>query len=110
MCLPQRNLTFKTQKEFVLELLIYNDKRPIYDELLNWRRPKFPICESVLRENICNARKVTLDKVLYKLRDIWAESNFQMSQEELLQQHLTDVQQKIAEEESVKKKKVKINK
>lgn len=102
MCLPQRNLSFKLLKEFILELLKYNGKREIYDQILEWEMPKFPINGTVLMDNGCSGRKMC--NILTKLRDIWADSNFQMSQEELLQQHLTDVQQKIAEEESVRKK------
>lgn len=102
MCLPQRNRSFKLLKDFVLELLKYNDKRPIYNELLDWEMPKFPVNGAILMENGYSGRK--MGAILEKLRDIWADSNFQMSQEELMQQHLTPVQQKVAEEESLRKK------
>lgn len=64
--------------------------------------PKFPVNGAVLMENGYSGRK--MGAILEKLRDIWADSNFQMSQEELMQQHLTPVQQKVAEEESLRKK------
>lgn len=102
MCLPQKNRSFKLLKDFVLELLKYNDKRQIYDELLEWEQPKFPINGTILTECGYSGRK--MGAIIEKLRDIWADSNFQMSQEELLQQHLTPVQQKVAEEESLRKK------
>lgn len=102
MCLPQRNLSFKLLKDFVLELLKYSDKREIYDELLDWNMPRFPINGNILSEHGYSGRK--MGAILEKLRDIWADSNFQMAQEELLQQHLTPVQQKVAEEESLRKK------
>lgn len=102
MCLPQRNRSFKLLKDFVLELLKYNGKRLIYDELLDWEMPKYPINGTILMENGYSGRKT--GAILEKLRDIWADSNFQMSREELLQQHLSPVQQKVAEEESLRKK------
>lgn len=102
MCLPQRNRSFKLLKDFVLELLKYNDKRLIYDQLIDWEMPKFPINGTILTEHGYSGRK--MGAILEKLRDIWADSNFEMSQEELLQQHLTPVQQEVAEEESLRKK------
>ncbi|XP_055306676.1 CCA tRNA nucleotidyltransferase 1, mitochondrial [Sitodiplosis mosellana] len=102
MCLPQRNRSFKLLKDFVLELLKYNGKRQIYDQLLDWEMPKFPVNGTILIESGYSGRK--MGAILEKLRDIWADSNFQMSQEELMQQHLTPVQQKVAEEESLRKK------
>lgn len=102
MCLPLRNRSFKLLKDFVLELLKYNDKRLIYDQLLDWEMPRFPINGTILMENGHSGRK--MGPILEKLRDIWADSNFSMSQSELLQQHLTPVQQKVAEEESLRKK------
>lgn len=102
MCLPQRNRSFKLLKDFVLELLKYNGMRSIYNQLLDWEMPKFPVNGAVLMENGYSGRK--MGAILEKLRDIWADSNFQMSQEELMQQHLTPVQQKVAEEESLRKK------
>lgn len=102
MCLPQRNRSFKLLKDFVKELLIYNDKRQIYDVICDWEMPKFPIDGSVLTENGYSGRKVGV--ILSKLRDIWADSNFTMTAEELMQQHLIHVQERVAEEESIRKK------
>lgn len=102
MCLPQRNRSFKLLKDFVLELLKYHGKRPIYDQLLDWEMPKFPVNGTILMENGYSGRK--MGAIIEKLREIWADSNFEMSQEELMQQHLTPVQQKVAEEESLRKK------
>lgn len=102
MCLPQRNRSFNLLKDFTLELLKYNDKREIYDQLIDWEMPKFPVNGNMLIEHGYSGRK--MGAILEKLRDIWADSNFQMSREELLQQHLMHVQQKVAEEESLRKK------
>lgn len=102
MCLPQKNRSFNLLKDFVLELLKYNDKREIYDQIIGWEMPKFPITGALLTEHGYNGRKV--GAIQSKLRDIWADSNFQMTREELMQHHLAHVQQEVAEEENQRKK------
>lgn len=85
MCLPRVNRSFKLNKEYVLELLKLNDKRRVYDQLLEWEMPKFPINGVILIENGCPAGK-KIKFVLDNLRDIWADGNFQLEQTDLLKQ------------------------
>lgn len=85
MCLPQLNRSFKLNKEYVLELLILNDKKRLYDQLSEWQQPNFPLNGTILMEKGCPAGK-KIKYALGKLRDIWADSNFTLQQEELLEQ------------------------
>ncbi|XP_031630069.1 CCA tRNA nucleotidyltransferase 1, mitochondrial-like [Contarinia nasturtii] len=93
MCVPQQGHSFKVRKDFVLALLVYNGKRPIYDQLLDWKIPKYPVNRTILEKHGCRGHSAEL--ILERLRLIWADSNFQISENELLQQHLADVKEKV---------------
>lgn len=110
MCLPQLNRSFKLNKEYVLELLILNDKKRLYDQLFEWEMPKYPLNGTILIEKGCPAGK-KIKYALNKLRDIWADNNFQLEQDQLLEQ-LPDVLKCYADEERQEnlRKKAKTNK
>lgn len=110
MCLPQLNRSFKLNKEYVLELLKLNDKKRLHDQLLEWQMPNFPLNGTLLMEKGCPAGK-KIKYALQKLRDIWADSNFTLQTEELLEQ-LPIVMKSYAEEEKQgnMRKKAKTNK
>lgn len=110
MCLPQLNRSFKLNKEYVLELLKLNDKRRLHDQLLDWQMPNYPLNGTILIEKGCPAGK-KIKYALNKLRDIWADSNFAMEQDELLEK-LPVALQSYADEERQgnMRKKAKTNK
>lgn len=70
-------------KEYVVELLKYNNKIDIYNDIKNWKIPNFPIGGNLLQENGCPPGNV-MGIVMKKLRAIWIDSYFQMSSNELL--------------------------
>lgn len=110
MCLPQLNRSFKLNKEYILELLKFNDKKRLHDQLLEWEMPYYPLNGKILIEKGCPAGK-KIKYVLEKLRDIWADSNFTLQQDELLE-HLPMVLKTYTEEERAgnMRKKAKTNK
>lgn len=85
MCLPLLNRSFKLNKEYVLELLKLNDKKRVYDQLVDWEMPRYPLNGTILMENGCPAGK-KVKYVLHHLRDVWANSLFTMELHELLAQ------------------------
>lgn len=104
------NRSFKLNKEYVLELLILNDKKRLYDQLLEWQMPAYPLNGTILMEKGCPPGK-KMKYVLNKLRDTWADSNFTLQADELLE-HYQSALDSYAEEERQgnKRKKAKTNK
>ncbi|XP_055603518.1 CCA tRNA nucleotidyltransferase 1, mitochondrial [Uranotaenia lowii] len=74
----------KVKKEYVLELLRYLGKRDLYQRLHAWRIPVFPIKGNVLLQHGA-PKGPKLGEVLSELKMIWAEHQFEMSEEDLLQ-------------------------
>lgn len=83
----------------MLELLKYVGKRELYEHIINWKQPHYPLNSKVLMENGINEKRV--GRVASLLRDIWADSNFEMTREELLLEHLDIVKQQILDEEQI---------
>lgn len=78
------------RRDFVEELLKYKHKRELYDNLRSWEVPPFPVNGNVLKDRASiPTRKIGL--VLAQLKLIWADNNFQLSREELLEKHLPQV-------------------
>lgn len=90
----------------MLELLKYVGKRELYEQIIGWTQPNFPLNGKILMENGINGKRV--GGVLSRLRDIWADSNFQMTREELLLEHLDNVKQQILGEEEIVRKRKKV--
>lgn len=105
-CLPQKNRSFNLLKEFVMELLKYVGKRELYEQITDWKQPNYPLNGKVLMENGINGKRV--GDVLSRLRDIWADSNFQLTREELLLEHLDIVKQQISHEEEILRKRKRV--
>lgn len=57
-------------------------------------------------DNGINGKRV--GNVLSGLRDIWSDSNFRMSREELLQNHLESVKQQVMTQEEILRKRKKL--
>uniref|UniRef100_A0A8W7PRU6 tRNA nucleotidyltransferase/poly(A) polymerase RNA and SrmB- binding domain-containing protein n=1 Tax=Anopheles coluzzii TaxID=1518534 RepID=A0A8W7PRU6_ANOCL len=97
LCL-QTISSVKLKKEYVLELLKYHGKRELYQQLLDWPIPQFPIKGNVLIANGA-PKGPKLGEVLDRLKIIWSNNQYNMTQEQLLE-HLPAV----LEEINVKKK------
>lgn len=72
-------------KEYVLELLFYQGKRELYEQLKPWCVPKLPVTGKHLTDaGVPSGRKMGL--MLQRFREIWAESHFRLTAAELLTQ------------------------
>ncbi|KAG8231146.1 hypothetical protein J437_LFUL011215 [Ladona fulva] len=76
-------------RDWIKELLKYKGDIPTLEEFERWKVPKFPVGGNMLMERGIPGGK-RMAPVLMKLKDIWAESNFQLTTEELLEK-LPDV-------------------
>lgn len=99
-------------KEFVLELLKYNDKRELHDQLLAWEIPRFPVSGKILLDSGCPpGKKVSI--VMHKMRDIWSEHAFTISVDELLKhlpQIISDLESEKTAGSGIQNKTIKKNK
>lgn len=72
-------------KDYVEELLKYNGKFDLYVQLHNWTVPKFPVTtKSILDNGIPPGEKLGI--VMRQLRQIWMDSGFLSSPDDLLKQ------------------------
>lgn len=74
----------KDVREWIIEVLKYNNS-PLLVEFEAWEPPKFPINGTILKEAGVEAGK-PMGLVMNELKHIWANSEFNVSAEELLQQ------------------------
>ncbi|XP_037049872.1 CCA tRNA nucleotidyltransferase 1, mitochondrial isoform X1 [Bradysia coprophila] len=72
-------------KEYVLELLKYNGKLDLFEQLQVWSAPRFPITGIMLQTHGCSKGRM-MGLVMNELKDIWANGNFEMTAEELLKE------------------------
>lgn len=72
-------------KEYVLELLKYNNKRDLFEQLQIWSPPRFPINGNMLHLHGCSRGKM-MGQVMNQLKDIWAKGNFEMTADDLLKE------------------------
>lgn len=73
------------QKVAILELLKYNDQHELLAKLKDWSIPRFPLNGPTLLANGCPPGK-DMGIVQTKLRDLWKDSSFALTQDELLKQ------------------------
>lgn len=79
------HLNQNVAKEYVLELLNYNNKPDLFEQLQMWTPPRFPINGGVLHANgVAKGRMVGV--VMNELKDSWADGNFEKTQEDLLKE------------------------
>lgn len=81
------------RKLYVLELLKYQHKSILHEQLKNWGIPKFPVDGNMLKQNGCPSGKV-IKTVISRLKIIWAQQEFNSTAEDLLKylpEILTDV-------------------
>ncbi|XP_052868450.1 CCA tRNA nucleotidyltransferase 1, mitochondrial [Anopheles cruzii] len=88
----------KLRKEYVLELLKYLGKRALYQQLLEWPLPVFPVKGNVLIAHGA-PKGPKLGLVMDRLKIVWSNNLYNMSEEEILK-HLPTV----LEELNTKKK------
>ncbi|KAL1512664.1 hypothetical protein ABEB36_002222 [Hypothenemus hampei] len=86
--LPYQQIIVKSKtkplvvKQYVLELLKYNNS-PHMALMETWEIPNFPVNGTMLKEKgIDNGKRMGL--ILQELKNIWADSKFKLSTEELL--------------------------
>lgn len=72
-------------KEYVLELLKYNNKQALFEKLQVWSPPRFPVTGSMLEPHNCSKGKM-MGQVMNKLKDIWSKGNFELSADDLLKE------------------------
>lgn len=95
--LPYQQLLVKTKykvkdvREWIIEVLKYNNSPFLY-EFEVWEAPKFPINGVMLKEAGVEAGKL-MGLVMNELKHVWADSEFNLSAEDLLQQvpHIREV-------------------
>lgn len=72
-------------REYVLELLLYQGKREIYDQLKAWSIPRLPVTGRHLADaGVPPGKKMGF--VQQRFREIWTESHFKLTADELLAQ------------------------
>lgn len=104
--LPYKQVVVKSKAklshtiEWVTETLKYNNS-PLLKEFLEWKIPKFPVSGSTLKERGIPGGKV-MGNILHELKEIWANSDFTLSEEELVK-HIDKIMQQL-EERKIKKK------
>lgn len=69
--------------EWCCEVLKYRGEVTLLKELAEWKIPKFPISGHILMERGYKAGP-RMTEVMTALKDQWIESNFKLTQEELL--------------------------
>ncbi|XP_037949379.1 CCA tRNA nucleotidyltransferase 1, mitochondrial [Teleopsis dalmanni] len=82
------------KRDFVEELLKYCNKKNLYESLKAWKMPNFPINGNLLKERGCPLGK-KMGSVMLQLKVIWADHDFSISTEELLDKHLPEILAKI---------------
>lgn len=103
--LPYKQLVVKSKSkvsnvvEWILEVLKYNNS-PLIEDFLKWEMPKFPISGATLKENGIESGKM-MGFVLNELKQIWADSDFTLTQEELVN-HIPKFTQKFEEKRTKK--------
>lgn len=79
------------KREYVEELLKYSNKLEIYKQLKAWKTPTFPVNGNMLKSHGLVGKKVGL--VISNLRLLWADSDFKLTADELLEKLPTILEQ-----------------
>lgn len=81
----QTSCTPAVVKEYVLELLFYQGKRELYEQLKLWYVPKLPVTGKHLTDaGVPPGRKMGF--VQQRFKEIWTQSHFKLTADELLTQ------------------------
>lgn len=88
--LPYQQLMVKSKAKasdvhkWIVEVLKYNNS-PHLEEFRNWSLPKFPVSGNMLKQKGVEGGRF-MGLVIYELKNIWAENDFNLAAEELLKQ------------------------
>ncbi|XP_061396976.1 CCA tRNA nucleotidyltransferase 1, mitochondrial [Musca vetustissima] len=93
-------------KDYVEQLLKYKNQKEFYTSLKSCVFPKFPINGHILNERGCPKSK-KMATILAQLKTIWAGSNFTISAEQLLEEHLPKILESLNSPTSSPNKKMK---
>uniref|UniRef100_A0A1I8PR30 Poly A polymerase head domain-containing protein n=1 Tax=Stomoxys calcitrans TaxID=35570 RepID=A0A1I8PR30_STOCA len=93
-------------KDYVEQLLKYKNKTELYKSLKAWNMPRFPVNGNHLKERGCPKSK-KMGLVIDQLKIIWAESNFKISADDLLDKHLPSILESLNSPPLTPKKKMK---
>ncbi|ODM96323.1 CCA tRNA nucleotidyltransferase 1, mitochondrial [Orchesella cincta] len=101
----QRLLIFSKSKatdtrQWVEEVMKYDGATGLLEEFKNWQSPKFPVSGNVLIENKVPGGRA-MSRVMNELKDIWIESNFTATTDELVSS-LPQILEKISANKSNK--------
>lgn len=91
-------------KMYVLELLKFEHKKHLFDQLNAWEIPSFPVKSEILIDNGCPRGK-PIGIAMNRLKDIWMQNHFKFGTEELLK-YLPDVIKEIGSTDNSKKQKL----
>lgn len=106
---PYQSLVLKTtgkvsdMRAFVCELLRYKGALNLLEEFEKWN-PHFPINGRMIQPHVDNSK--IIGTVISKLKDIWLDSNCEMSVEKL-QSHIPGIAAEVMEEWKEKSEKIK---
>ena len=79
-----------TVKDKVIELLKYQYHLDDLNEFLNWQVPIFPISAGMLTlKGIKQGGNYRI--ILYQLREVWKQSNFEANEQQLLNEYLPNI-------------------
>lgn len=98
--LPYQQIVAKTKskplviRQYVLEVLKYNNS-PFLEEFEKWELPHFPINGAMLKQRGVESGRF-MGLVLHELKDIWADNEFKLSTDEILD-NIPEVLEKLAQ-------------
>ncbi|KAH8344338.1 hypothetical protein KR084_009924 [Drosophila pseudotakahashii] len=80
------------QRDYVEQLLKYSNNQELYNQLKTWVKPDFPINGNALAEH--GLKGIRLRLVMDELKLLWADSDFQLTNDDLLKK-IPEVLEKI---------------
>lgn len=98
--LPYQQLVVKTKskplvvRQYVIEVLKYNNS-PHLEDFAKWEIPTFPIGGALLKQNGVESGRM-MGQVLQELKNIWADSEFLLSTEDILK-NIPNVTEKLTQ-------------
>ncbi|XP_033229303.1 CCA tRNA nucleotidyltransferase 1, mitochondrial isoform X2 [Belonocnema kinseyi] len=88
----------KVMTEYIIELLKYRGQFDLLKEFENWTLPRFPVGGSMLRSHVSHPKQI--GNLLSALKEIWVDSDFKLTQDELMKEVpriVSDIEDRIVE-------------
>lgn len=76
-------------KDYVEELLKFEGKWKMYEQLKKWEVPKFPVDGNMLKQKGCPQGRV-IGNIMNELKKVWIKNEFKSTSDEILE-HLPKV-------------------